>query len=73
MLALTYLPGALQTSIVGTSELNFRVRNGNGWTLTVINTNLSLTLLTLNPYIFYIAFALFSLVTRTGIEPMLPA
>ena len=32
-------PVRLQTSIVGTGELNFRVRNGNGWTLTVKNTN----------------------------------
>ena len=30
----------LQASIFGTNELNFRVRDGNGWTLTVINTNL---------------------------------
>ena len=28
-----------QTSIFGTGELNYRVRNGNGWTLTVIDTN----------------------------------
>ena len=36
---LPIFPGRRQPSIVGTSELNFRVRNGNGWTLTVINTN----------------------------------
>ena len=36
---LPIVPGRRQPSIVGTSELNFRVRNGNGWTLTVINTN----------------------------------
>ena len=35
------VPGRRQPSIVGTSELNFRVRDGNGCTLTVINTNLS--------------------------------
>ena len=29
------LPGRLQPSIVGTDELNYRVRNGNGWTLIV--------------------------------------
>ena len=34
-------PGRLQPSIFGTAELNFRVRNGNGWTLCVKNTNLS--------------------------------
>ena len=32
-------PGRHQPSIFGTIELNFRVRNGNGWTLNVINTN----------------------------------
>ncbi len=32
-------PGRLQPSIFGTAELNFRVRNGNGWTLRVINTD----------------------------------
>ena len=32
-------PGRYQPSIVGTAQLNFRVRNGNGWTLTVKNTN----------------------------------
>jgi hypothetical protein len=37
---LPIVPGRLQPSIVGTSELNFRVRNGNGWILTVIDTNL---------------------------------
>ena len=26
-------PGRFQPSIFGTDELNFRVRNGNGWTL----------------------------------------
>ena len=40
VLALPIFPVRLQTSIVGTGELNFRVRNGNGWTLTVKNTNL---------------------------------
>jgi hypothetical protein len=32
-------PGRRQPSIFGTDELNYRVRNGNGWTLIVINTN----------------------------------
>ena len=36
---LPIFPDRHQSSIVGTSELNFRVRNGNGWTLTVKNTN----------------------------------
>ena len=37
--ALPIFPVRLQTSIFGRSELNFRVRNGNGWTLALINTN----------------------------------
>ena len=39
MLALPIFPGRLQPSIVGRIELNFRVRDGNGWTLNLINTN----------------------------------
>ena len=31
-------PGSHPPSIFGTSELNFRVRNGNGWDLAVIST-----------------------------------
>ena len=42
MLALPIFPGRLQPSIVGRIELNFRVRDGNGWTLNLINTNYSL-------------------------------
>ena len=38
MLALPIFPGRLQPSIVGRSELNFRVRDGNGWTLSIIST-----------------------------------
>ena len=39
MLALPIFPGRLQPSIVGRSELNFRFRDGNGWTLALISTN----------------------------------
>ena len=39
VLALPIFPGRLQPSIVGRSELNFRVRDGNGCTLSVINTD----------------------------------
>ena len=39
MLALPIFPARLQASIFGRSELNFRVRNGNGWTLALISTN----------------------------------
>ena len=38
VLALPIFPVRLQTSIFGRSELNFRVRNGNGWTLALIST-----------------------------------
>ena len=42
VLALPIFPGRLQPSIVGRIELNFRVRDGNGWTLDLINTNYSI-------------------------------
>ena len=38
-MALPIFPGRLQPSIIGRSELNFRVRDGNGWTLALISTN----------------------------------
>ena len=41
VLALPIFPGRHQPSIVGRDELNYRVRNGNGWTLILINTNYS--------------------------------
>ncbi len=40
VLASPILPVRHQTSIFGVSELNFRVRDGNGWTLATIDTNL---------------------------------
>ena len=33
-------PGSFPPSIFGTNELNYRVRDGNGWTLIVIDTDL---------------------------------
>ena len=39
MSALPIFPGRFQPSIFGTNELNYRVRDGNGWTLNVINTD----------------------------------
>ena len=48
VLALPIFPGRLQPSIVGRSELNFRVRDGNGWTLALINTNCVCTLASTN-------------------------
>ena len=63
---LPIFPGRRQPSIFGTTELNFCVRYGNRWTLTVINTNYS--------FVYLKRFtALLSLVTRAGIEPALPA
>ena len=58
-------PGRFQPSIFGVDELNYRVRDGNGWTLNVINTDyISLCVIR----------ALTSLlVTRRGFEPLLPA
>lgn len=32
-------PGSYPPSIFSTRELNYRVRDGNGWTLSVINTD----------------------------------
>ena len=39
VLAPPIFPGRRQPSIVGRNELNYRVRNGNGWTLVLISTN----------------------------------
>ncbi len=39
MSALPIFPGRHQPSIFGASELNCRVRDGNGWTLTAISTD----------------------------------
>ncbi len=39
VLALSIFPGRYQPSIVDRNELNYRVRNGNGWTLILISTN----------------------------------
>ncbi len=36
---LLIFPGSFPPSIFSASELNFRVRYGNGWTLAAINTN----------------------------------
>ena len=39
MFALPIFTARHQATIVGVSELNFCVRDGNRWTLTTINTN----------------------------------
>ena len=69
VLALPIFPGRLQPSIVGRSELNFRVRDGNGWTLALISTNYrSQPHMRQRPIQFGE-----KVVTRTGFEPMLKA
>ena len=81
MLALPIFPGRLQPSIVGRSELNFRVRDGNGWTLALISTNCCIVTAfaaVTNFYEFVKSLlpekaSLFGMVTRTGFEPMLTA
>ena len=50
---LPIFPGRHQPSIFGTTELNFRVRDGNGWTLSVINTNYSFLSLLLATCLLY--------------------
>ena len=55
MLALPIFPARLQASIFGRSELNFRVRNGNGWTLALIKVskeNFILPSTRRDPYLF---------------------
>ena len=37
---LSTFPGSRLPSIIDVKELNFRVRDGNGWTLIAINTDL---------------------------------
>ena len=68
MLALPIFPDRLQSSIVGRIELNFRVRDGNGWTLDLISTNYIATLLCdHNRILFTFGFAVKKkVVTRTG-------
>ena len=75
MLALPIFPGRLQPSIVGRSELNFRVRDGNGWTLALISTNyLCHRVAPKTTCIISTGSCLVkTLVTRTGFEPMLKA
>ena len=58
MLALPIFPGRRQPSIVGRDELNYRVRNGNGWTLALISTNLCHPVSPENK-LYYTLFALF--------------
>ena len=39
MSALLIFPAGCPASIFSANELNYRVRDGNGWTLKVINTD----------------------------------
>ena len=74
VLALPIFPGRLQPSIVGRSELNFRVRDGNGWTLALISTNYIAAAFAVTTIIFTFSLSVKrKMVTRTGFEPMLKA
>ena len=74
---LPIFPDRHQSSIFGTIELNFRVRNGNGWTLALISTNcmIATDLRQKQTMIFSISqrSRVKTVVTRTGFEPMLTA
>ena len=70
MLALPIFTPSHPGTIVGTHELNFCVRNGNRWTLAVINTNYAWHYIT--PFVSC-QLLLFRLVTPAGIEPTLTA
>ena len=75
MLALPIFPGRRQPSIVGRDELNYRVRNGNGWTLALISTNYMSSGCPENTLIIFTFLSPVKrkMVTRTGFEPMLTA
>ena len=80
MLALPIFPGRRQPSIFGAGELNCRVRDGNGWTLTAISTNFvgaalprylfQLVLHQLKPYLIVLHFPSLvkKMVTRGRVE-----
>ena len=68
VLALPIFTARHQATIVGVSELNFCVRDGNRWTLTAINTDYIKQF-----YPFYSTYSFKKLVTRSGFEPLLPA
>ena len=81
MFALPIFTASRPATIVGTNELNFCVRDGNRWTLIVINTNSFAE--EVFPFLYKAALlrisvisrfsSLFTLVTHTGFEPMLTA
>ena len=50
---LPIFPGRHQPSIFGTTELNFCVRYGNRWTLSVINTNYSFVFKSLSAFLAF--------------------
>ena len=66
-------PGRFHPSIVGTEELNYRVRNGNGWTLSVINTDYGIHRMHLSETERRFMRMNKGLVTRAGIEPTFEA
>ncbi len=65
-------PGGHPPSIVGTDELNYRVRDGNGWSLIVIDTDLR----PISDAVYCMhtkRCVIHKLVTRTRFELVLPA
>ena len=70
MLALPIFTARHQATIVGVSELNFCVRDGNRWTHMTINTNSHREGFALP---LYKLLRVIYLVTHTGFEPMLTA
>ena len=69
-------PGSFPPSIFGTIELNYRVRDGNGWNLNVIDTGYISrfhVILQVNIYRRDFCFELVLVVTRTRFELVLPA
>ena len=61
VLALPIFPCSHPQSIFGANELNFRVRNGNGWTLIAINTNY-----VLSAALYFVAFRESSIILTRG-------
>ena len=59
---------------VNLTLLNFRVRDGNGWTLALISTNYIAAAFAVTTIIFTFPLSVKrKMVTRTGFEPMLKA
>ena len=67
-MALPIFPGRHQPSIVGRNELNYRVRNGNGWTLVLISTNYRYPVFPENKHTIHFSLALVKLLCKSNIS-----